>query len=713
VSKRKRARKQRAVATTAARPAVVEAPVRRAAPPKPAAPRPRPAAAPAAGPAPLDRTVVAAAGAVGLIALVVYALTVERSVPTGDSGELIAAAYVLGVAHPPGYPLFTLLGHLATMLPGGSPALRVNLLSALFDAAAVSVVFLTVYRLVAPATGRRRLAFVAAAVGSLLLAFSSLFWAYSVVAEVFALNNLLAALLLLIGIEWSRRPERVRLLWLFALLFGLALCNQQTIVLLVPAFAVLAWRGWTRLPRLGGRSRLRPRALRIAAGAFLVGLLPYLYLPIAASGNPALNWGDPTTVHRFVTQVTRGNYGSTSLAVGGKPGSAAENVGLMFSSLARGFLFVGLALAVAGLWWSWRRRRAEGIALLVAFAVAGPAFMLYTRTAFPDQLTKGVVARFYILPSIPLAILVGLGAWWLLEAADRLRRPALRPGLAVAVVAGALLVVPAAAAAAHYSAEDQSGNRVAIDYAHDLLDPLPPHALLLMRGDEDLTSVLYAQNVAHVRPDVVALGTELLKLPTYVASERRAHPDVAIPFAFYDGGVSTSLNDLVRANIAKRPIFYVGAQEEKRFGKPFDTLNEGLTHRLVPRLAAPDPNAYLARNADRYARMHFPARRYPAESWETVIAGDYAYAALDLGYAIQLDGGGANVPLAERMYRTAIRLLPTLDVAYKDLGLLLHDNGGDPKEIVSVWDTYLRLAPNDPQAPAIRSVLATLKAKTG
>jgi hypothetical protein len=707
VSKRKRARKHRAV-TAAASLAVVQAPPRRAPRPKPRPQQPRAVAAPGAPAARLDRTALLVAGAVGLIAFALYALTLKPSVPTGDSGELIAAAYVLGVAHPPGYPLYTLLGHLATMLPGGSPALRMNLLSGLFDAAAVSVVFLTVYRLVAPAAGRRWLPLVAGAVGALVLAFSSLFWAYSVVAEVFALDNLFAALLLLVGIEWSRRPERVRLLWLFMLLFGLALCNQQTIALFVPAFAVLAWRGWKRLPR-----RLSPRQLGIAAGAFVVGLLPYLYLPLAASQDPALNWGDPTTLHRFVTQVTRGNYGSTSLVVGGTPGSATRNVDMLFSSLAHGFAYLGLALAAAGLWWAWRHRRAEGVALLVAFAVAGPAFMAYTRTSFPDELTKGVVARFYILPSIPLAILVGLGAWWLLQAADRLRRPALRPGLAAGMAAAALLALPAAAAAAHYSAEDQSGNRVALDYAKDLLEPLPPHALLLMRGDEDLTSVLYAQNVAHIRPDVVALGTELLKLPTYVAQVRRDHPGVTIPFEYYDGGAGTSLNDVVRANLPKRPVFYVGAQEEKRFGKPFDTVNAGLTHQLLYQGSAPDPNAYLVREAARYARLHYPTRRYPAESWETVIGDSYAYAALDLGYALQVDGGARDVPLAERMFRTATRLLPTLDVAYKDLGLVLHDNGGDPKEIVSAWDTYLRLAPNDPQAPQIRAVLAGLKAKAG
>src|SRR5580765_1948335 len=179
--------------------------------PKPSPPPRERAVVTVAAEAPLDRTAWLMAAGVGLIALIAYFLTVDPSLPNGDSGDLITSAYVLGVAHPPGYPLLTLLGHIATWLPIGSPALRVNLLSCLFDAAAVAVVFLTIYRSVGRssiADRGRWPAFVAAAVGALLLAFSSLFWAYSVVAEVFALNNLFAALLRVLALEWVRRPDR-------------------------------------------------------------------------------------------------------------------------------------------------------------------------------------------------------------------------------------------------------------------------------------------------------------------------------------------------------------------------------------------------------------------------------------------------------------------------------------------------------------------------
>ncbi len=648
-----------------------------------------------------------AAGTVGLIAFVVYCLTVEHTVPTGDSGELIATAYVLGVAHPPGYPLWTMLGHLATLLPGGSVALRVNLMSAVFDAIAVGVVFSTVYFLVVSAGSPRKwLPYVAAATGALLLAFSSIFWAYSVVAEVFALNNLLASLLLMLGFLWVRQPERSWFLWLFMFLLGLSLCNQQTIVLFVPAFAVLAGRGWWTL-----RGEVAPRRLAqllgIAAAAFAAGLLPLLYLPIAASTNPAMNWGDPSSLGAFKRLLLRQDYGTGTLVAGGKRGSIAENMRLLFGSLTSGFVVAGVLLALIGLWWAWRRRRVEGIALLTAFVVAGPLFMAYTDTAFPDELDKGIVARFYILPSIPLAITAGLGAWWLLEKAAPVRL--VQPGFVAGAASAALLLVPFGSAVHHYTLDDQSGNHVAEGYAHDLLGTLPPNTLLLMRGDENLESVSYVQNVEHFRPDVIALDTELLKLPSYVSQAQREHPSLLIPFASFDGGVNTSLNTLVADNIAKRPVFFIGTQVEPNFGRPFGQVIEGLSTRLEPKGSALDEYAVLAKHPALYASFHFPPKAYPKSSWEGhAIEPNYALEAFDVAYAIEAHDAADEASLGEKLYATAIRLDAGLAQAYKDYGLMLSDHGGDPNQIIPLWQTYLRLNPRDPQAPAIRRVLDRL-----
>ncbi|MBI2763214.1 MAG: DUF2723 domain-containing protein, partial [Chloroflexi bacterium] len=127
-----------------------------------------------------------AAVAAGGIALIVYLATLNPTLPPGDSGDLITAASTLGIAHPPGYPLFAMIGHLFTLLPFGSPAYRVNLMSAVLDAAAVGLVAALIYRVAVASAARdeksadpTKLAAIAGLIGALFLAFATEFWSYS------------------------------------------------------------------------------------------------------------------------------------------------------------------------------------------------------------------------------------------------------------------------------------------------------------------------------------------------------------------------------------------------------------------------------------------------------------------------------------------------------------------------------------------------------
>uniref|UniRef100_A0A8D2F761 Transmembrane protein 260 n=1 Tax=Theropithecus gelada TaxID=9565 RepID=A0A8D2F761_THEGE len=165
----------------------------------------------------------------------VFTLTLPPSVPGGDSGELITAAHELGVAHPPGYPLFTLVAKLAiTLFPFGSIAYRVNLLCGLFGAVAASLLFFTVFRLSGSSAG----GILAAGVFS----FSRLTWQWSIAAEVFSLNNLFVGLLMALTVhfeEAATATERSKIAKIGAFCCGLSLCNQHTIILYV--LCIIPW----------------------------------------------------------------------------------------------------------------------------------------------------------------------------------------------------------------------------------------------------------------------------------------------------------------------------------------------------------------------------------------------------------------------------------------------------------------------------------------
>ena len=652
------------------------------------------------------------------VALVVYLATLSPTLPPGDSGDLITAAATLGLAHPPGYPLFIIIGHVFTLLPIGSPAYRVNLMSAFFDAAAVGIVASLIVRVASDLGAgqptvpyRAPLAALAGVVGALMLAFATQFWSYSLVAEVFALNNFFAATLLLLAFTWYQDPRRRWALRAFFLGSGLAVCDQQTIVLLAPGLGIFLVGGILWVRAVGGKW-ISKVAREFVAGVLLVvvGLLPYLYLPIAAARHPPLLWGDPSTLSGFVGMVTRSAYGSFSLVAGGVHGSIGENMSAYARDLLDSFGPAGLLLATLGAGVLARRRPWVGLALVLAFLFSGPLFLAYANPPL-SGLLAGVYARFYILPSVPLAALVGTGAFkaglWAVQLARRVGNPSLRPvRVAAPAVLGLLLIaLTAVPAAARTSSVDQSGNRMTIDFIRDLLSPLDQHAVLLAEGDTSVLGTWYVQNVERFRPDVDVIAVPLLYFQWYIDAERRGHPDVVIPFQA-DQVLNPPVpvtEKVVSANFHQRPIYYVGVINEA-FPAGYGELRTGFARKFVLSSDAGDPFAYVRSHLGALSEYHFPTRSYPSSSWENWESTYYAGAAFDLANAYET----VDVPTAERWYRTAINLNPNSAAAYKDFAILLMAHGGSPAEEVDLLRRYLQLAPQDQQADAIRATISRL-----
>jgi hypothetical protein len=291
-----------------------------------------------------------------------YLPTIFLSVPGGDSGELLSEACQLGVAHPPGYPLFIYFSRAAmALLPAalGSPARRANLASAALGAAAAALLHLAAARLSRrlPAAWARPLpawAVHAACAGAAISwALSPLVWLYHVGVEVFALNNFFVCALLLAGAAFADVVESeaaavaaggasdcgtdedrargalgriVSAAGAVSFLCGLSLCNQHTSLLFIAPLA--GWIAATLFPALLLRESLRADgggtvrapvaalALRAAAlaGAGFAGLLPYAHLPLAHTfwRGPG-TWGDSSTLGGFFRHFTRADYGTFRL----------------------------------------------------------------------------------------------------------------------------------------------------------------------------------------------------------------------------------------------------------------------------------------------------------------------------------------------------------------------------------------------------------------
>ncbi len=562
-------RKRRAPARTGRGPATSRADAPVATTPAPAT-RLRQAAARGARPAqPAARLLpLATLAAAFACALVLYLLTLAPTVTFEDSGELISAAASLGVPHEPGYPLWTLIAHAFTWLPIGNVAWRCNLVSAVFTALAAALVAWATMLVVdecrgGAGTGRRAAGRASAAASGaeppagspwwpatdagalvpcgaglaaglaagLLAAIAATTWSQAIITEVYGLDAALVGLLLVLTLVWSRAPTprlRGRLFLAICLVLGLGLTAHDTFIVFLPVLALYG---------LVLERRLRPSWRRLAAGAglYCLGLAPYLYLPLAARRSPLMDWGDPRSWTTFWRVVMRRQY-----VTGGHSGPRATlaELGTSLSLLVHQWFPALLALAAVGLVVLYLRRRPLfwlAVALVVAtwpVVTLITDFPTATATASLNADDRALVSVFYIPSYLVLALLMGLGAWWL--AAQALRRrgvgrageglAAARPAALAGLLAALLVAVPLGLGAARAPSITMHRYRFADAYVHNVLLLAAPRSLIMVDRDQFGFPLDYAQDVEGLRPDVVVLDQELLRRSWYLHDLQRRYP---------------------------------------------------------------------------------------------------------------------------------------------------------------------------------------------
>ncbi len=364
-----------------------------------------------------------------------------------DGADLASAALSLGVAHPPGYPLYAVLGRLwIAVLPLGNPAYRLNALSAAAGAAACALLFALV---------RRRAGALGGACAAALWALSRPLWKFSTLEEMYSLHALFAAAsLFLADGEPADVFARARLAGLVA---GLGLVNHQSLLLWVPGLLVL----WREQARRAGEPAARLWAA--AAPGLIAGLALYAFL-----------WARLGGLSAAVATALRLRYGAGSLSTAlARPLTAASAVDLLGYALAEMARASGLAAAAAaafGAALAWRERGARASGWLLCAALAGPGFVVLSRFDPSDWVARSTLESAFIGPALFVAAFAG-------EAVGALSRR----GAGAAALAAAALAALAAGGSA--SAGDHREDFSAYDYVRDLRRCLPPGSAALVAGD--------------------------------------------------------------------------------------------------------------------------------------------------------------------------------------------------------------------------------------
>jgi hypothetical protein len=406
-----------------------------------------------------------------LVAFAVYVRTVLPGVSVGDWAEAEMVPERLGIMHPTGYPLYTLLMKAFTTIPIGSVAWRANVFSGVAAAAAVGVGVLIMVRLhIRP---------VIAAAAALCLAFTGTLWQEATFSEMNSLHLFLAALLLHRALVW-RDERRDRDLLIGALLAGLCVSNHGLAITVVPIVVVFVL--------VNARHEIAefPWILVQAAGAFVIGLLPYLYIPLRATIGPPEVYGALTTWTGFFNLVSgaqfRGDMHFLSLDSVAAAWAAMPHV---VDHLIERSNLVFLALGVFGIALLVVCDRWFGALLIVLGAVNVYFYANYLGDLFHYLLLSWLIFAIGLAVSLDWMVSLLVGAL----------------GSRASIVQFAALALPVVLLTSNFSTHDQSANRDGERMTEEIFAALPQDAVLVTYWDA-LAPLSYKHCTEGVRPDV-------------------------------------------------------------------------------------------------------------------------------------------------------------------------------------------------------------------
>lgn len=454
-----------------------------------------------------------------------------------DSGEMILAAHAYGVPHPPGYPLNTILGSLFLKLPFGTPAYRMNFMSAFFASLASLTMFLILYRMLTEATTKKERVYSwsLSLLGSLFVIGLPTYYRQSIITEVYGLNCFLSSLIILgtVDLLLTSKASNCSIgnkFNLMAFVSGLSISNHHTSMLLIAPLAASSfffYRHWLSLKKL-----------ILMSVFFILGLSPYLYLPWSASRSPLLNWGDPSNWKNFIGVVTRAQYHPQ---INDSWSGAIEQVRLQLQLFVNQVPFVALVLGMGGLLLLWRIHRQIGSALALSLICTGPitAYLVNFEVRWDNYLymkdVSGLVSVFYLvfylLWCLPAVFCIYRVILWLLnspEKSDSL--PSFKYKLAFKKVIPAALLLAFITSLIFqfqktYELEGKQ-NYTAVDEMFVNLQKITQEpAIVFVNWDPFSFPALYYQHVLGQFKNFIFFDLELLKTFWYLDHLKKWYPD--------------------------------------------------------------------------------------------------------------------------------------------------------------------------------------------
>ena len=543
-----------------------------------------------------------AAISIFVFSLIIFIPGVSHSVYGGDSGDIILASWFGGVAHPPGYPLNTIIGWIFSHLPfDAAIAYKANLAAAFIQSVNSVLVFLIVTKI----SSKKVIGMISA----FLFMFNPLIWLYAHVYEVFQLNLALIAITFYLLLLWQEtvlnHKQKKSYLYLAFFSWGLSAFHHHTSILLAPAILIFI---------LNVRRNFLKQKMELLklSGLFVLGSIQYIFILYAAFRQTPINWNNPVNVENFIRLITRADYGtftSANFLVSSTLKQKAAHVINYGLFLKADFLVVGLFLIFVGFTYSFFKQKAVFWFLFLGFVALGPFFLAYSAFPLSNDFYSGLWERFLLNSYLLLLITLGLGLVPLYSKIvtylSQINFPTMSKRSRIVLFCGILAFLPIYYYLINQPKTDLSNFKLGDWYAEDIMQSAEPGAIILLVGDTALFNTLYVYYTFDKYTDLKPIRAGSLAFIEYREQVSKEFKDLTVPPEFLNEEAPDTakfLIMLINANKEKFPIYI------RDFEPPIDDyrwISVGLLKKLIPQSGDLEGDSYAKINSERFGKFKF------------------------------------------------------------------------------------------------------------
>lgn len=599
-----------------------------------------------------------------------YLHNLTRDIYSGDVGDLVTAAAVHGVAHPPGYPLFSLLGFILSRIPIPLPVVsRVGLISVFSSLAGLIFYYKFSFKV------SKSLFF--SLLSSSILAFSYLFWLSAELPESLALNNLFAILILYLSIQFYER-KKAKYLYLAALLAGLSLTHQMSIVLLFPPLLILYFKHLKTI--------FSHRRIIFALLFFLLGFSIYIYVPLVARTNPPINWDNAVNFKNFIHLILRKDYGGGSVYLTHEVPLNIRLINVLdyLKTIVQVFSYQVLFLAIMGLISLFKTDKRLFLSILLAFLFTGALSIFYVAAPFSRPTAFGIYERYYTLSTVILMFTVPYGFLLLKKFLNsKFSKP-----IYGTLILSYFLIIPVLLLYYNYPKTNLAKTSIGNSLARNTFMSVPKNSVLFVAGDNTAFSIWYLYYVLKERQDLAIVNPPGVANNIYLDKELNE---------YYKKNPKIDLKNIVadtfEAIRKKRRVFTT--YDIRPMPKNTILLPKGLVFEVIDQAEVPEEDEYLDGFEKEWKKIKVRRLETLELSEQNFIAPEitFIYSTGLVRVGDFLINQYQDYKKAEHYYRRALWIDDTNPLAYSGLALSLYSGYKDCDQTLLNIKEAIRIYP--------------------